>query len=85
MKHELSLAIHMEKPLLTAWVGCYVGWGGAAGDLQGGANRISQADGASDMAHPCWGDSGGGRGVRKGMMASAHLSVWEEAIPQLSP
>ena len=42
MKHESRPAIHRVQPLLTARVGPYVGWDGASGDLQGGANSISQ-------------------------------------------
>ena len=41
MKHEPRPAIDMEKQL---------GWGGVSGDLQGGANSVSQFDGVSYMA-----------------------------------
>ena len=35
---------------------------------------------------PTWGLCGSvGGGFRKGIMASAYLSVWEKAVPQLSP
>ena len=40
----------MEKLLETAWVGLKVGCGGVSGNHQGGANRVSQVDGVSDMA-----------------------------------
>ena len=54
MKHEPRPGIHMENPLLTAWVGPKVGWDRASGDLQDRANSVGQDDGVSDMAHPCW-------------------------------
>ena len=38
----------------AAWVGPKVGWGRVSGDRKGGSNSISQVDGVSDMAHPCW-------------------------------
>ena len=43
----------MEKSLLTAWVGLWIGWDRVSGDLQGEANIISQVDGVSDMAPTC--------------------------------
>ena len=76
MKQEPRPAIHMAKPLLIA---------DPSGDLQGGANSISQVDGVFDIAPAfqlcasAWG------GFRKGTMASAHLSVRKNAVPQLSP
>ena len=66
----------MAKPLLIA---------DPSGDLQGGANSISQVDGVFDMAPAfqlcasAWG------GFRKWKMASTHLSGREKAVPQLPP
>ena len=40
MKHEPRPAIHIEKSLLAAWVGLYVGWDGASGDLWCGKNSV---------------------------------------------
>ena len=53
-------------------MGPQVGWDGVSGDLQGGANSVSQVDGVSDMAPACQFCGGG---FRKGTMASAHLGV----------
>ena len=71
MKLEPKPAIHMEKPLLTAWVGLQFGWDRASGDLQGGANNVSQVDGVSDTAPACWLCDYVGVGFRKRTMASA--------------
>ena len=47
--------------------------------------NISQVDGVSDMT-PTYSICGSVEaGLRKGAMASACLSVWEKAVPQLSP
>ena len=54
MKREPIPAVHMEKSLLTAWVGLEVGWDRVSGDLQDGANSVSQVDGISDIAPTCW-------------------------------
>ena len=75
----------MEKSLLTAWVGLEVGWDRVSGDLQDGANSVSQVDGVSDRAPACWPCDSMAEEFRKGIMASAHLFVWEKAVPQLSP
>ena len=48
--YEPRPAIHMEKALLTAWLGPLVGWGGASGSLQGEMNSVSQVDVVSEMA-----------------------------------
>ena len=53
MKNEPRPAIHMEKSLLTAWVGPYIVLDGVSGHLQGRANRVGQVDGDSDMAPTC--------------------------------
>ena len=74
----------MEKSHLTVWVGPLFGWGGVSRDLQGKVNLINQVDGVSDMA-PVWQlCCSVGEGFRKGTVASARLSVWEKAVPQLS-
>ena len=77
----------MEKSLLTAWVGLWIGWDRVSGDLQGEANIISQVDGVSDMALTCPLCSSVGGGFSKGTMASACLSVWgkgESCTPALA-
>ena len=53
-------------------MGPQVGWDGVSGDLQGGANSVSQVDGVSDMAPACQFCGGG---FRKGTMASTCLDV----------
>ena len=54
MKLKPRPAIHMEKPLLMAWVGPLVGGDGASGDIQGEVKSISQVNGVSNMAPTCW-------------------------------
>ena len=49
VKHNPRSAIHMEKFLLTVWVGHKLG-GTGLGDLGGRANSVSQVDGVSDKA-----------------------------------
>ena len=78
-------AIHLEKSLLIPWVGPLVGWDRISGDLQDGANSISQVDGVSDMVPTCQLCCSVVGRFRKQTMASAHLSFWEKAVPQLSP
>ena len=81
MKHEPRPAINTEKQL---------GWarkvgGMESGDLQDRANSVSQVVKVSDMVpicQPC--GSVAGR-TTKGTVASACLSVWEKAVPQLPP
>ena len=85
MKHEPRPTIHMEKSLLTVWVGPQFAWDRVSGDLQGETNSVSQVDGVSDRAPTCQICGSVGRGPRKGTMASACLSVWEGAVPQLLP
>ena len=53
MKHEPRPAIHMEKPLVKAWISLKVGWGWASGNHQGGANSVSQVHRVSDTAVAC--------------------------------
>ena len=84
MEHKPRPAIHLEKSQLTVPVGLEVGCDRFSVDLQSGANSVSQADGVSDMATPARAGFAGGR-LRKGTIASAHLSVWERAVPQHSP
>ena len=51
MKHEVRQDIHIEKQL---WWAHRLGYGGeVSGDLQGGANSISQVDGVPDIASAC--------------------------------
>ena len=69
MKLEPRPAVHMEKLLLTA----VIGWVGALRDLQGRANCVSQVDGVPNIPPACQ------------LCGSASLSVWEKAVPQLSP
>ena len=57
MKHEPRPAIDMEKQL---------GWGGVSGDLQGGANSVSQFDGVSYMAPAAGSVALWGEGSEKG-------------------
>ena len=66
MKHEPRPVIHMEKSLLTAWVGPSGGWDGVSGDLQVGAKGVSQVDGVSDIAPICWLFGFLGKGSEKG-------------------
>ena len=75
MKHEPRPAIHMEKPLLSTWVGMLVGWRGGLGDLQSRANRVSQVDGVSNMASICQLYGSVGEEFRKHTMDSVYLSV----------
>ena len=75
----------MEKPLEITWVGLKVGWGGASGNHQGGANNVSQVDGVSDMMPACQLCGSWRGGLIKGTVASASTSVWKKAAPQLSP
>ena len=58
---------------------------GASGDLQGRANSVSQVERVSDMAPACHLCDSVGGGFRKGIMASAYLSVWEKVVPHVSP
>ena len=44
-----------------------------------------QVDGVSDMTLTCRLCGSVGGGFSKGTMASAHLSVWEKAVPQFLP
>ena len=77
-KHEPKQAICMEKPLETAWVGPYSGWGVFLGNHQGQASSVSTIDGAADVVLAswlCWG------GISKGAMASANISVLKKAAP----
>ena len=59
----------MEKKLVWAWS---IAWGGVSGDLHGGSNSVSQADGVSDMAPACQLHGFAQGGLRKATMASAH-------------
>ena len=62
--------------------GLSISWvGRSLRDLQGRANSVSQVDGVSDMAPACRLCGFMGRGLRKGIVASACLSVWEKAVP----
>ena len=67
----------MEKSLLTAWVGHNLD--------RAEPQEISRVGLESQIWHlPA--DSGSVEGgFRKGKMTSAHLSVWEKAVPQLLP
>ena len=79
MQHEPRPAIHMEKQL---------GWAHKLGGMKPlGVSRVglSQVDGISDMAPACWLCGFVGGEFRKVTMASALLSVWDEAVPQLLP
>ena len=58
--------------------------GTEAGNHQGGANSVSQVDGVSDKVSSALCGSVRG-GLRRGAMASASSSVWEKAVPLLSP
>ena len=60
-------------------------WVGASGNLQGRADSVSQVDGVLDKAPTCWLCGSVSAGFRKGTMTSAHISVWEKAVPQLLP
>ena len=51
----------------------------------GRANSVSQADKVSEMVPTCQLCGSVGGGLRKRTMASAHLSVWEKAVPQFLP
>ena len=84
MKHEPRPAIHMEKSVNS--LGGPIIW--VEHSLRGSQGReivLSQVDGVSDMAPACWLCDSVGGGFRKETMASACLSVWEKAVPQLSP
>ena len=63
----------------------HIGWDGVSGDLQGRANSVSQVDSVSGMAPTCWFYGTVQGGFRKGITASAYISVWEKAVPLLSP
>ena len=64
-------------------MGPKVGWGGASGNQQDRTNNVNQIDAVLDMVLAC-GVCGAG-GLRKGTMAFVSTSVWEKAVPQLSP
>ena len=53
---------------------------GVSADLHSGANSVSQVDGISDKGPFCQLLKGG---LKKGTMASAHLSIWEKTVPKL--
>ena len=62
--------------ILESSLGGPVSWvGRVSEDLQGRANRISQADGVSDIVPACWFCDSVGGGSRKGTMVSAHLDA----------
>ena len=84
MQHEPRPAIHMEKLLLSAWVGPYVQWGRASGNLHEGQTVLARLMG-SDVAPACGLCGPVGRRLRKGTMVSVHLSVWENVGSQFSP
>ena len=71
--------------MLTPWVGRKLGGAEPQGFLMVGANSVSWVDGVSDMAPACqlYGSVEGW--LRKGTMASAHLSVREKTVPQFLP
>ena len=70
----------MEKTLEMAWVGLQVAWVRVPGNHQGGMNSVNQVNEDSDMAPTCR----VGRGLRKGLMASARTFVWQKLFLQLS-
>ena len=53
MKQEPRPAIHMEKSLLTVWVGPQFAWDRVSGDLHGETNSVNQVDEVSGMAPAC--------------------------------
>ena len=55
--------------------GPIVGWGRVSGNLQGGAISVSQVDEVLDMVPTCQLCGSLEQGLRKGIMASACLSV----------
>ena len=63
-----------------AWVGLQVAWGRVPGNHQGGMNSVNPVNEDSDMAPTCR----VGRGLRKGVMASASTFVWQKLFLQLS-
>ena len=75
----------MKKPQETAWIGLQVGWGRASENHQGEANSVSQVGVVSDMELTCQLFGSVGEGIRKRTVASASISVWENAAPQLLP
>ena len=87
MKHEPRPAVHMEKQL--EWAGKLSGteflWVSRVGQTVLARLMESQIwyQLAGSMA--LWLCGSGEEGFRKGTMASACLSIWEKAVPQLSP
>ena len=67
----------MEKPLETDLMVPQAGQGGDSGNHQGWVNSVSQADGDFHMNLSI--SSVGGRGLRKGRMASSSTFVWQKA------
>ena len=66
-------------------MGLLVEWGGVPGDLQGESNSISQVD-ESQIWHQLAGSVAlSGVALRKGTMAFARLSAWQNSVPQLLP
>ena len=59
--------------------------GTVSGNLQSGANSVSQVDGVSDMVPACGLCGSVGGGFRKGTMATTPLSIWEKVVLQLLP
>ena len=66
-------------------MGVPISWvGQSLSDLHGRANSVSKVDGISGMIPACWLCGFVGRGLRKGTLTSACLTIGEKAVPSSS-
>ena len=81
MKTEPRSAIHMEKPLLTAWWACKLSRVELHGFIRVEPTMLARLMESQILHQPAGSVS---RALRKGTMVSARLSVWEKTVSQLS-
>ena len=66
MKHEPTSATQSGKFTINSFCDSISWWDRVSGDLQGGANSVSQVDGVSDIAPTCQLCGSLGEGSEKG-------------------